>query len=63
MTAVAGLAATSPAYTLALGLPRSITGREDLITMTSAVVRLYVFVQTLVMIPLLHRLGVISPGV
>ncbi len=31
--------------------------------MTLVVARLYVFVQTLVMIPLLHRLGVMSPGV
>ena len=50
------------AYTIALGLPRSITGREDLVTVTFAVVGFYVFVPTLVMIPLLHRVGVIRPG-
>jgi NhaP-type Na+/H+ or K+/H+ antiporter len=44
-------------------LLRSITGREDIVTMTFAVVGLYVFVQTLVMIPLLRRLGVIRAGV
>ena len=44
---------------LALGLPGSITKREDLVTVTFAVVAFSVFVQTLVVIPLLHRLGVV----
>ncbi len=44
---------------LALGLPISIAEREDVVTMTFAVVAFSIFVQTLVMIPLLYRMGVI----
>lgn len=44
---------------LALGLPASITERDDLVTVTFAVVAFSVFIQTLVMIPLLYRQGVL----
>ncbi|MGJ0509363.1 MAG: cation:proton antiporter [Methylocystis sp.] len=44
---------------LALGLPASIIERDQLVTVTFAVVAFSIVVQTLVMVPLLYRLGVI----
>jgi CPA1 family monovalent cation:H+ antiporter len=48
------------ALALALGLPPSIPGREDLVTVTFAAVAFSVFVQTLTITPLLRRLGVLQ---
>jgi CPA1 family monovalent cation:H+ antiporter len=48
------------ALALALGLPPSIPGREDLVTVTFAAVAFSVFVQTLTITPLLRRLGVLK---
>lgn len=48
------------ALALALGLPPSIAERDDLVTVTFAVVAFSVFVQTLSMTPLLHRLGMLQ---
>ena len=50
------------ALVLALALPASIAERDDLVTVTFAVVAFSIFVQTLVMTPLLRRLGVICPS-
>ena len=50
------------ALALVLGLPASIAERDDIVTVTFAVVAFSIFVQTLVMFPLLRRLGVIRPG-
>jgi len=48
------------ALALALGLPESIPGRDELVTVTFAVVAFSIVVQGLTMVPLLRRLGQIQ---
>jgi CPA1 family monovalent cation:H+ antiporter len=50
------------ALALALGLPPSVAEREELVAVTFAVVAFSVFVQTLSITPLLHRLGMLPPS-
>ena len=45
------------ALALALGLPAELPGREDIITVSFAVVAASIFIQGLTMPPLLHKLG------
>jgi monovalent cation:H+ antiporter, CPA1 family len=45
------------ALALALGLPAELPGREDIITVSFAVVASSIFIQGLTMPPLLHKLG------
>ena len=50
------------ALALALGLPDNIPGREEIITISFAVVAFSVFVQGMSMTPLLRHMGEITNG-